>query len=56
MHNSVGIRNIKNRIALLNEKYNLQSSITITDKKNIPGAAETGTLVTLHLPLEINGE
>lgn len=56
LHNSVGIRNIKNRIALLNEKYNLQSSITITDKKNIPGAAETGTLVTLHLPLEINGE
>jgi len=55
-HNSVGIANIKNRIRLLNEKHNLQSSITITDKKNMPDPAGTGTLVTLYLPLQINEE
>ncbi|MEP6701296.1 MAG: histidine kinase, partial [Bacteroidota bacterium] len=53
LHSSVGIKNIKNRIRLLNEKYNLQSSITIEDKANLPGYHETGTLVTLRLPLEI---
>jgi len=55
-HDPVGIANIKNRISLLNEKHNLQSSITITDKKNIPGTPETGTLVILYLPLQINEE
>ncbi len=54
LHNSVGIANIKNRIALLNEKYKLQSSVSIQDKKDIAGQTETGTLVTLHLPIEIN--
>jgi hypothetical protein len=54
LHNSVGIENIKNRIFLLNEKYKLQSSVTIQDKKDIAGQKETGTLVTLHLPIEIN--
>lgn len=54
LHNAVGIANIKNRIFLLNEKYKLQSSVTIQDKKDIAGQKETGTLVTLHLPLEIN--
>ena len=47
---------IRNRIRLLNEKYGQQSSISITDKKNISGSAGSGTLVTLHLPLEINEE
>ena len=54
LHNSVGIENIKNRIFLLNEKYKLQSSVTIQDKKDIAGQKENGTLVTLHLPIEIN--
>ena len=54
LHSSVGIENIKNRIYLLNEKYKLKSSIVIQDKKDISHGKETGTLVTLHLPLEIN--
>jgi two-component sensor histidine kinase len=53
-HNPVGIGNIKNRIALLNEKYNLQSSLAITDK-SLEGTGSTGTSVTLSLPLEISG-
>jgi hypothetical protein len=50
----LGISNIKNRINLLNEKYKLKSSVTIQDKKDIPGAIVSGTLVTLQLPIEIN--
>lgn len=51
LHKSVGIENIRNRIRLLNEKYGLQSSIAITDKKNIPGSASSGTKVILYLAL-----
>jgi sensor histidine kinase YesM len=50
-HLSHGIANIRNRVELLNEKYNLHGRFTIGDKKDICG--ETGTLVTLHLPIEI---
>jgi two-component sensor histidine kinase len=53
LHKPVGIANIKNRIRLLNEKYNLKCSITIEDKTRLPGNTETGTLVTLQLPFEI---
>jgi ligand-binding sensor domain-containing protein/two-component sensor histidine kinase len=56
LHHSVGIANIKNRIRLLNEKHKLQSSVTIDDKSNLPGQTETGTLVTLRLPLQITDE
>jgi ligand-binding sensor domain-containing protein/two-component sensor histidine kinase len=52
-HHSVGIANIKNRIQLLNEEYNLQSNMTIQDKSIIQGNGESGTLITLRLPLEI---
>ena len=52
-HNSVGISNIKNRIYLLNEKYKLQSSVSIQDKNELTENKESGTLVTLHLPIEI---
>ncbi|MEO6540194.1 MAG: histidine kinase, partial [Ferruginibacter sp.] len=52
-HEAVGISNIQTRIHLLNEKYNLQSSITVEDKSKLPGYPETGTLVTLRLPLEM---
>ena len=54
LHNPVGIANIQNRIRLLNEKNDEKSSVTINDKKNIPGYEETGTLIILRLPLEIN--
>ncbi len=53
-HNSVGISNIRNRIFLLNEKYQLDSSVTIQDKNDLTQNKESGTLVTLHLPIEIN--
>jgi ligand-binding sensor domain-containing protein/two-component sensor histidine kinase len=53
MHNPVGIDNIKNRIRLLNEKYKLKCNLTIEDKTKLTGCTETGTLVTLQLPLEI---
>ncbi len=52
-HQSLGIANIKNRIRLLNEKYNLQSSVTIEDKSPLSGGAATGTRVTLNLPLKL---
>jgi two-component sensor histidine kinase len=55
IHTSVGIENINNRIRLLNEKYNLQSSVDIEDKCEMPGYTGTGTVVTLRIPLEIKG-
>jgi signal transduction histidine kinase len=51
-HNSVGIDNIKQRIRVLNEKYNLQSTITIEDKSNLTPKNGTGTIVTLRLPIK----
>jgi sensor histidine kinase YesM len=56
LHHSVGITNIQNRIRLLNEKYDQQSIVTIVDKSNLPAQTETGTLVTLRLPLQITEE
>jgi two-component sensor histidine kinase len=53
LHKSVGIENIHNRIRLLNEKYNLKSSITVRDRKDVPGEEGRGTIVTLRIPLEI---
>ena len=53
LRQSIGVSNIKQRIQLLNEKYNLQSSVTIEDKSKIAGCNETGTKVTLRLPIEI---
>lgn len=51
---SVGIDNIKQRIELLNEKYNLHSTIQIQDKLTLSPANGTGTIVTLHLPIKTN--
>ncbi len=51
-HQSVGIDNVKNRIRLLNEKYDFKSSISIVDKQELQNG--TGTLVTIRLPLEID--
>jgi len=50
-HHSLGIANVKQRIQVLNEKYNLHSHVTIEDKNNLAGKG-TGTLVTLHLPIK----
>lgn len=53
LHHSVGIENINNRIRLLNEKYNLQSSVTIEDKSDLQSYTGTGTVITIRTPLEI---
>ncbi len=55
-HHSVGIQNVNNRIRLLNEKYNLQSSVSIEDKYDMQDYPGTGTVVTLCIPLEIKEE
>ncbi|HEX6846085.1 MAG TPA: histidine kinase [Chitinophagaceae bacterium] len=52
--NPVGIANIRQRIELLNEKYNLQSTLKIEDKSSLSPGNGTGTLVTLYLPLKTN--
>jgi LytS/YehU family sensor histidine kinase len=52
-HQSVGIDNIKNRIELLNRKYEMQSTITIEDKGDSGNGCISGTLVTITLPLEM---
>ncbi len=52
-HDSVGISNIKNRIGLLNKKYDVPSSIAIIDKSREGGCTSTGTRVTITLPLEM---
>ena len=51
-HHSVGIANIRQRIQLLNEKYNLRSTVLIEDKCELTTKKETGTKVTLHLPVK----
>ena len=51
-HNPVGIANIRQRIQLLNEKYNLKSTMLIEDKSNLIPKNGTGTKVTLHLPVK----
>lgn len=56
IHQPVGIENVNNRIRLLNEKYNIQSSVRIEDKNVLPGYTETGTVVTLRIPLKIKEE
>jgi ligand-binding sensor domain-containing protein len=51
-HLSLGISNVKQRIHVLNEKYNLHSRVTIEDKSNLTAYDETGTIVTLYLYLK----
>lgn len=52
-HHPVGIANIRKRIALLNEKYEIGYSIVIKDKSEFNEAGQAGTLVILKLPLQI---
>jgi hypothetical protein len=51
-HHSFGIANIRQRIQVLNEKYNLKSTLNIEDKSDSLLYNSTGTLVTLHLPIK----
>jgi sensor histidine kinase YesM len=51
-NNPIGIANVKERIKVLNEKYNLQSNITIEDKSNLAISNGTGTTVRLYFPLK----
>lgn len=51
-YQSVGISNIKQRIQVLNEKYNLHSTLDIKDKSGLHLSGETGTIVTIHLPIK----
>jgi len=60
-YQSVGIANIMQRINVLNEKYNLQSTVEIKDKSSLnlmnagpPDGQGTGTIVTLHLTIKPN--
>jgi two-component sensor histidine kinase len=53
-HSSVAVFNIKQRINLLNEKYDLRSSVTIEDKMSCTAFPEKGTRVILNLPLQLN--
>jgi sensor histidine kinase YesM len=50
-HNSIGINNVKERIQVLNEKYNLHSSVIIEDKSFILPKNGSGTIVKLFFPL-----
>ncbi len=50
MHKSVGIDNIKQRIAILNEKYRIRCTLSIFDKKDMPGSNPPGTIAKLIIP------
>ena len=50
-HRSLGVTNVKERLNVLNEKYNMNCSLTITDKTSLPGNNGTGTLVRLELTI-----
>ena len=49
-YNSIGIANVRERIQVLNEKYNLSSELSIEDKSKT--GKETGTTVKLYFPLK----
>lgn len=48
-HRSLGISNIHGRLAVLNEKYKINCSLTIRDKSELTTDHTSGTLVTLRL-------
>ncbi|HEY6506160.1 MAG TPA: histidine kinase, partial [Chitinophagaceae bacterium] len=45
-HRSLGIQSIHERLKVLNEKYNMNSSLSITDRSELPGN-QTGTIAIL---------
>jgi ligand-binding sensor domain-containing protein/two-component sensor histidine kinase len=52
LHASLGIANIRQRIAILNEKYKIDCSLVIKDHSDISPAGESGTTATLVVPLK----
>ena len=48
-HRSMGITNIEERIAVLNEKYKMNCSLTISDKSELSQKDGSGTLAILKL-------
>ena len=51
MHHSLGIRNINQRINVLNEKYRMRYQLIIKDKADISTSEDSGTIAVLKLPL-----
>ena len=51
-HKSLGISNIHERLAVLNEKYKMNCSLTITDKTELQGQSESGTIAVLRLNIK----
>jgi sensor histidine kinase YesM len=53
-HRSLGITNIHERLVVLNEKYKMNCSLTITDRSELPNHNESGTLAILRLSIKNN--
>ncbi|HEX5024550.1 MAG TPA: histidine kinase, partial [Agriterribacter sp.] len=51
VHRSLGIANIYERLELMNEKYDVNCSLTIKDKSELPGRNGSGTIATLKFNL-----
>lgn len=49
IHHSLGIVNLKERLQVLNEKYQMDCSLQIRDKSELPSVAGSGTLAVLSL-------
>lgn len=52
-HTPMGIANVRQRIQILNEKYKLNCSLVIEDKSKTGSLIESGTKVSLRLPLNL---
>lgn len=50
-HQSFGLSNVRERLNVLNEKYNMNCSLVIVDKESIAGDMGSGTLVKLELTI-----
>ncbi|HEX6179922.1 MAG TPA: histidine kinase, partial [Chitinophagaceae bacterium] len=50
-HRSFGIANVRERLDVLNEKYNMNCSLNIVDKQSLQADNETGTIVRLELTI-----
>jgi hypothetical protein len=47
----LGITNIRERLTLLNEKYHIKCSLSISDKADLPEKTGSGTVATLQLTI-----
>jgi hypothetical protein len=52
LRESVGINNIRRRMAILNEKYQMECCLDIRDKSELPGAIGSGTVAMLMVQLD----